>query len=326
MAAQLPRDLGDFIYLQQGVVTSAQLIQAGITKDMIKSKVRCGRWQRSYRGVYATFSGELGRPAALWAGVLSAGTGAMLSHRTAAELGRLSDSPSDLIHVTVPSGRRVTKMPGIVVHYSARVSQALHPALLPPQTRIEETILDLAGTAKTIDNAMAWVVAGLGRRLTTQARLRASMDERARLRWRRELGELLTEDAAGLHSILERRYHRDVERPHGLPAGSRQAHVRRDDRSEYRDRLYDAYLVAVELDGEVAHPSDARWKDIHRDNAAATDGIITLRYGWFDVTTRPCLVAAEVASVLSRRGFTGARPCSPNCPVADVVRRFRLPA
>jgi hypothetical protein len=298
MAAQLPRDLRDFIYLQQGVVTSGQLIAAGITKDMIKSKVRSGRWQRTYRGVYATFSGELGRPAALWAGVLSAGTGAMLSHRTAAEAGRLTDSRSGLIHITVPGSRRVTKMPGIVVHYSARVSQALHPALLPPQTRIEETILDLAGTASTIDNATAWVLAGFCRRLTTQARLNASMDRRARLRWRRELAELLTEDAAGLHSILERRYDRDVERPHGLPSGSRQAHAKRGDRSEYRDRLYDAYQVAIELDGELTHPDETRWKDIRRDNAAAADGIITLRYGWLDVTRMPCKIAAEVASVL----------------------------
>ena len=159
--------------------------------------------------------------------------------------------------------------------------------------------------------------------MTTQTRLRAAMDRRARLRWRRELAELLTEDAAGLHSILERRYDRDVERTHGLPAGSRQAHVRRDDRSEYRDRQYDAYRVAVELDGQLAHPDDTRWKDIRRDNAAAADGIITLRYGWVDVTCKPWVVAAEVALVLAGRGCTAARPCSANCPVANVVRQFR---
>lgn len=311
------------IYLQNGVVTSAQLLQARLTKDMINSKVKSGRWQRIHRGVYATFSGEPGRQAVLWAAQLSAGPGAMLSYRTAAELGRLTDSPSSLIHLTVPVERRVAKMTGVVVHYSARVSQALHPALLPPQTRIEETILDLASQAKTIDNAVAWLTAGLGRQLTTQSRLRAAMDQRTRLRWRRELAELLTEDAAGLHSILERRYDRDVERPHGLPAGSRQAHVRRDDRSEYRDRLYDAYGVAIELDGQLAHPGDTRWKDIRRDNAAAADGIITLRYGWLNVTSTPCTVAAEVALVLAGRGYTSARPCSANCPVASVAQQFR---
>ncbi len=39
MAAPLPRDLRDMIYLQHGVVTSAQLLQAKLTKDMINSKV-----------------------------------------------------------------------------------------------------------------------------------------------------------------------------------------------------------------------------------------------------------------------------------------------
>lgn len=87
--------------------------------------------------------------------------------------------------------------------------------------------------------------------------------------------------------------------------------------------LYEAYLTAVELDGELAHIGEARMRDNRRDNAAATDGILTLRYSWLDVTKSPCQVAAEVVRVLGRRGFAGARPCSPNCPVVD--RRFERP-
>jgi hypothetical protein len=37
---------------------------------------------------------------------------------------------------------------------------------------------------------------------------------------------LLSPDLAGLMSALERRYQRHVERPHGLPAGIRQARAR----------------------------------------------------------------------------------------------------
>ncbi len=279
-----------------------------------------------HRGVYATFSGEPGRSALLWAAVLSAGPGAMLSYRTAAELKRLVDSPSESIHVTVPGDRRVAKVPGIVVHYSARAGQALHPALLPPQTRIEETILDLMNAAASIDDALAWITAGLGRRLTTQAKLRAAVELRARLRWRSELAELLTDDSSGLNSILEVRYHRNVERPHGLPDTTRQAPTRIAGRRRYRDVLYKAYRTVIELDGRLAHPGDTRWRDIRRDNAAALDGITTLRYGWFDVTQTPCRVAAEIAMVLARRGFTGARPCSPLCLVAAVVEQWRPPA
>jgi very-short-patch-repair endonuclease len=71
----------------------------------------------------------------------------------------------------------------------------------------------------------------------------------------------------------------------------------------------------VELDGRAAHPGDTRWADIRRDNAAAADGIMTLRYGWLDVTQQPCLVAAQLARLLQQRGYTEARPCAPGCPV-----------
>jgi hypothetical protein len=314
----LPPDLEEVAALQRGVLTSAQLVGAGLSKNGLSSRVKLGTWQRLYRGVYATFSGEPSRTAALWAAVLWAGPGAMLSHRTAAEISGLSDKPSSLIHVTVPSDRRIAPVAGVAVHYSARAWHAVHPARLPPQTRIEETVLDLASAAGSVDDAIGWVTSALGRRLTTQARLLDAAQERAKVRWRPQLTELLSPDAAGIHSLLEYRYHHDVERPHGLPEGTRQAHSRRDGRSEYRDTLYKAYATAVELDGRLAHPAGERWTDIRRDNAAAGTGIVTLRFGWLDVTERPCQVAAEVIRALMARGFAGARPCSPGCPVGAV--------
>jgi Transcriptional regulator, AbiEi antitoxin len=315
---KLPPELCELAAHQCGILTTEQAVDAGLTRSAIAEHLRTGRWQRMHRGVYATFSGEPGRLAVLWAAVLSAGPGAMLSHQTAAELAGLTDKASDLVHVTVPTERRASKAPGLVIHYSARASESRHPARLPPQTRVEETILDLADAARTVDDACAWVFRGLQRRKTTQVNLARAVDRRARLRWRSELSELLTLDAAGLHSILERRYHKDVERPHGLPAGERQRRYRRGDHNEYRDVFYAAFLTAVELDGVLAHPGEARWRDIGRDNSAAADGIFTLRYGYLDLTGTPCQVAAQVATVLRRRGFAGGHPCSPNCPVAPA--------
>jgi hypothetical protein len=316
-------ELHELTERQCGVLAARQLTQAGVTKNAINAKVRAGRWRRMHRGVYATFSGEPPRLAQLWAAVLGAGPSAMLSHQTAAELARLTDKPSELVHVTVPITRRVEKSQGIVIHYSTRAREALHPARLPPQTRIEETVLDLASAAKTFDDACGWVTRSLQRGLTTQASLGHYLELRRKIRWRAELAELLTLDAAGLHSVLELRYRRDVERPHGLPKGTRQARFRRGDHNEYRDVLYEAYLTAVELDGELAHIGAAWRRDARRDNAAAADGIVTLRYVWFDVTMSPCEVAAEVARVLARRGFAGARPCSPSCPVGRNKRPQR---
>jgi hypothetical protein len=65
--------------------------------------------------------------AVLWAAVLRAGDGAMLSYQTAAELSGLIDQASSVIHVTVPRTRRVTKISGIAVHIAARAQQARHP-------------------------------------------------------------------------------------------------------------------------------------------------------------------------------------------------------
>jgi Transcriptional regulator, AbiEi antitoxin len=316
---RLPPQLCDVAERQAGVVTSRQAATTGLSRNAVRARVRAGRWQLLHRGVYATFSGEPSRLAVLWAAVLWAGPGAMLSHQTAAELAELTDRPGESVHVTIPAKRRVSSAPGVVIHVSARASAARHPARLPPQTRVEETVLDLADRAGTLDEAVGWVARALGRRLTTQERLRAALTQRARMRWRRELAQLLSPDLTGLMSVLERRYQRDVERRHGLPTGARQVRDCSGGRTEYRDVLYEKYATCVELDGRLAHPAEARWQDVRRDNALAADGGVTLRYGWLDVTGRPCGTAAEVDRVLRRRGFLGAQPCSPTCPVGRAT-------
>ena len=316
----LPADLRDLAEHQDGVLTANQLVAAGISREFVKSRLSQGRWQRLHRGVYATFSGQPGRTAVLWAAVLRAGPGAMLSHQTAAELWRLSGQ-SELVHVTVPASRRISAGPGIVVHHSSRAGEAVHPALEPPRTRVEETVLDLVSVASCVDDACGWLTRGLGGRLTTQDKLRLALEQRNRMKWRGAVADLLTADAAGLHSVLERRYHRDVERPHRLPEGTRQAKVSRSSRNEYLDVLYEAYATAVELDGNSSHDGKTRWRDIGRDNAAAADGIVTLRYGWMHVTHAPCRVAAQVVQVLVGHGYFGATACSPRCPVGRVNRR-----
>lgn len=304
-------------------MTRRQAAAAGLSRDVVASHVRYGRWRRLHPGVFATFSGGPGRLAVLWAAVLSAGPGAMLSYQTAAELAGLLTRPAGLVHVTIPASRRVAARPGVVIHISARAAEAQHPVRLPPQTRVEETILDLAGAAQAIDDACAWITGGLGSRLTTSDKLRHALELRLRVRWRAEITELLTADAAGFHSILEWRYQRDVEKPHALPAAQRQVRFRSGDHNEYRDALYGVYRTAVELDGDATHTPITRWQDVRRDNAAAAEGIVTLRYGWLDVSQRPCQVAAEVARVLASRGFTGAHPCSAACPVGETTGRRR---
>jgi very-short-patch-repair endonuclease len=323
MTTELSAELRELAAAQGGVLTRGQALSGGLTPTILRFRLERGRWQRLETGVYAVFSGPPGRQTVLWGAVLRSGAGAVLSYQTAAELAGLTDRPSSLIHLTVPGDRYVERIPGIAIHRSSRVSQAVHPVLTPPRTRLEETVVDLAGSAATLDDACGWITRALGRRLTTQAQLQEAMALRARLRWRRQLTQALTAEWGGVHSSLEYRYLRDVERPHLLPRGVRQARAQQGHGAIYRDVLYDQCALAVELDGRVAHPGDQRWPDIQRDNAAAADGILTLRYGWFDVTERPCEVAAQVAQALRLRGYTLAQGCSPACPTAAVNRISR---
>jgi len=165
-----------------------------------------------------------------------------------------------------------------------------------------------------------WVTRAIARELTDEKKLRAAVEKRERLRWRSDLHEVLEAAVTGDHSVLEFRYHRDVERAHGLPAPDRQVpFIARDGRRGRRDRVYSEYGVVVELDGRLAHPEENTWKDKARDNAVIAAGRRPLRYGWTAVTQRACVTAAEVIEALRGNGWTGQpRPCSPGCPVQPV--------
>jgi Transcriptional regulator, AbiEi antitoxin len=320
MDRELPSALGNLARHQSGVVSRSQALRAGLSSDMIRFRVGSGRWQQIHRGIYATFNGVPGRGARLWAAVLSAGTGAMLSHETAGELHRLVDKPPDLIYVTVPRERRIIAAEGVSIYRSARALEAVQGHSYPPRTKIEETVLDLTQTAATFDDVCGWVTRAFARDLTDEIRLRAAMGMRPKLRWRADLHELITAAADGDHSVLEYRYDRDVERAHGLPEAKRQVpFMGPGGRRGRRDRVYENYGVVVELDGRLAHPDDSAWKDRARDNAAAADGKQTLRYGWEQVRRKPCETAAEVATVLRLHGWPGRpRACSPGCRAPRV--------
>jgi very-short-patch-repair endonuclease len=304
--------------IQYGVLSAAQAQQAGMSVAAVRSCLRTGSWQVIHRGVYATFTGKLPREAILWAAVLRAGPGALLSHYTAAELEGLTDTPARAVHVTIPDSRRIAPIRGVVLHLGTRGLMAAHPTALPPRTKIEETVLDLAQIALSAEDGCAWVARSLGRALTTQGRLMDALNQRPRVHFRAEIVEILWPEYAGIHSALEYRYVKWVEIPHNLPRGTHQASAVSAGRRVRRDVLYDGYSLIVELDGRAAHPGDTRWKDIRRDNAALADGLMTLRFGWDDLRFRPCEVADLVSRALHRSGPVAARPCSPICPVMTV--------
>jgi len=309
--------------IQSGVISRQQATNAGLSPSAIDNKLRYGKWQRLQRGVYAAFTGNVDRQAQLWGVALRAGPRGALSYRTAAELYELVPvaGRGGLIHVTVPIGCRTGLITGAAVHYTRSIETVRHPALLPPRTRVEETVLDLTKVSASFDEAFDWLCKAVGRRLTTPNLLESALRNRPRARWRADLEVALSDVADGARSPLERRYFTAVERPHGLPKPRRQAKIIVGRRSRYLDNFYEEAQLAVELDGIAFHPPEQRWADSHRDNDHAGWGIVTLRYSWADIVNRPCEVAAQVGELLRRRGTpVGLRQCGAECKARLLAR------
>ncbi len=298
------------------MVSRAQALAGGLSPTQIAHRVRTRRWQRLHPGVYATFSGAVGRHARTWAALLHAGTGSVLSHQSAAFEQGLCDVEPAAIHVTVEASHRVSARPGIVLHRSRRLRQARHPARSLPQTRVEDTVLDLVDVSRGVDEVVGWLTRASQRRLTTPRLLREAARSRSRLRHRALVTEVLAEVAAGVASPLERRYAQDVERRHGLPRGRRGGTELVGGRRRYRDVEYADFRTNVELEGLAYHPDDEAARDDIRDNELVLRGRAVLRYGWGPVVGTPCVTAAEVGAVLRRRGWRGRPvPCGDRCAV-----------
>ena len=321
MAEPQPITWPELLDFQSRVVTRSQALGHGLTRSAVSRRSRSGTWQRLHRGTYAAFSGVPPREARLWAAVLRAGPGAVLSHETAAEVHGLVDKPSSKIHITVPANRKPAewgRISGVVIHRSRNVlSQRLPPWQLP-RTPVAETVLDLVNASKTFDDAYSWLSRATGRQLTTVGMIRDAVAARKRMRWRRWLVDALDDIAEGAMFPLERRYVRDVERAHGLPSARRQARRELASGVRYLDNFYDQYKLCVELDGRSSHPPEQKWQDADRDNDNVFyDDVETVRFGIRDVTVHRCYQAARLAAVLMRRGWDGVglRPCGADCRV-----------
>jgi predicted transcriptional regulator of viral defense system len=200
MPPETPPACRRLIKRQHGVITRRQALATGLPASTVETWVQHGRWSRLDRGIYATGRGPLSREALLWAALLRAGSGAVLSHETAAELGGLISEPAPAIHVTVPAHRNPARdgaMTGIAVHRSAHGGRSVSRGPGPPRTGIDDTVIDLTQKSATASEAFTWLSRAVSRQLTTVRRLRRAAATRTRLRWRAEIGRALTALADG---------------------------------------------------------------------------------------------------------------------------------
>lgn len=304
---------------QDWACTTAQALSAGFSRDAIARQLRSGRWQRLHHGVYALHPSRIGLPTRMWGAHLALGEGSVIAGRAAGHAwGLLSGDwePGSPIEAFIPSGLRLRAC-GVVTRRVPYPEGWAHPARTPPILTVEHTVIDLVRTAASDAEAAELVLRACRTRLTIPSRITAAMSTRVRVRRRDLLRDVCADVARGATSTLERRYHSDVGRRHGLPRPITQERARTwSGGTVYRDLRYDPFDVIVELDGRVGHEEESDvFRDQFRDNAATLTGAATLRYGWLAVVGEPCTVALQVGILLRGRGWLGSvRSCGAACP------------
>lgn len=281
---------------QHGVVTRAQLLEAGLSDDVIDHRIRTRRLTRIHRGVYLV--GVVAPPFAReLAACLACGPAAALSHESAARLwGIRPGGPARVLEVTIPRGYR--RRPGLVVHRVATLGSDQVTRLRGvPVTTPARTLYDLAGRlrGRAVERAVAEAVA---RRLTTVAELLATGERHA---GRRGAGRLAAVLGAGegapprTRSEAEERFlslvHRGGVRP---PVVNR-----RIGRFEV-DFYWPSERLAVEVDGLAFHVSPRAFeRDRLRDAELAARGVRVMRVTWRQITEEPQAVVKRLERALA---------------------------
>jgi very-short-patch-repair endonuclease len=282
---------------QHGVVAQSQLVALGLTPQAIYRRRQRGSLIALYRGVYAVGHVALTARSRELAAVFACGSGAMLSHRSAAALWGLRRTSSARIEVTAPRGRKPRD--GVVVHRSRALEEedlALVEAV--PTTSVARTLVDLADVLRPSSLEKA----------VNESELLGLFDLRAveraleRVSFRRGRGRLAgvlqtyRSEPHFTRSAGERRLLR-VCREHGLPCPEANVWV-----AGHEIDLYwpDARLV-VEFDGRAVHGTTRAFHDDRRrDRALAARGIQVTRVTERDLDDEPAL-AGELRQIRARR-------------------------
>lgn len=308
------RRLDSLIRRQDGVVARRQALDCGVDVAYIRRRLR-REWVTVHPGVYVTHTGPLTWLQRAWAAVLDAAP-AVLSHQSAVQA--VLHNGSGPIHISVDRRRRVTRRPGVVVHYRSDLDDVALYNSHPPRMRLEDAVVELAAGAEDTKSAVAYFADAVQARITTADRLLDALNARLRVRHSEFLRRVLADVRDGACSALEHRYLVAVERAHGLPTGARQKESA-SGRRGLRDVVYEDWGVIVELDGRLFHDNATSYdRDLERDlDAAAAEDLRTVRAGYGQVFDRSCSTAAKITVILQRLGWPDEpRTCdSPDCSI-----------
>jgi len=271
---------------QHGVVTVGQLHGAGLSKGAIEVRVRAGRLHRVHHGVYAVGHPLLSREGRFLAAVLSAGVGAVLSHRSAAELWGLLADHGGLPDVLSPL--KLDPRRGLRLHWTRslpaddRTRQRGVPVTSPART-----LVDL-GSTPIGDRALRRAIReALVQRLVSADCVRAELARARGRRGRARVAAILDASDGGTRSELEDRTI-ELFRACGFQVPHCNARVDTA-RGVYEvDFLFADRRLVVEADGARFHDNVlSRRRDADRQAALEAAGYRVVRLTWDQVTREP---------------------------------------
>ncbi|HEX6455723.1 MAG TPA: type IV toxin-antitoxin system AbiEi family antitoxin domain-containing protein [Solirubrobacterales bacterium] len=149
-------EIARFAGKQLGIVTTKQLLAAGLSSAAISKRVRSGKLYRIHQGVYSVGHDGLSEQGRWMAAVLACGPGTLLSHGSAAvhwELLRPLDGPID---VTVPTQNGRKSRRGVRIHRCQSLDQSPFPTRgaekrLPPLRTVRGGI-PVTTVARTLED------------------------------------------------------------------------------------------------------------------------------------------------------------------------------
>lgn len=279
-----------------GVVARRQLLEAGFTRQELRSRLRRGDLLREHPGVYRVGHRAPSPEATYLAAVLAAGDGAALTGPPASYLwGLIKPPPPSPVVITITERR----IEGVRTVRSRRIDPVDVTILNAiPVTTVPRTLVELAAEFSIGALARACHEAGV-RYGTTPGAVEAVLERRPASRGARKLRQIMAGEVHVTLSTLEARFLnllRTEKLP--LPVTNRAAGGRR------VDCRWPDHRLTVELDSYQFHNTRHSWEqDRRREREARARGDDFRRYTYGDVLEHPTRMLAELHTF-----FTARRP------------------
>ncbi|HEV7496018.1 DUF559 domain-containing protein [Baekduia sp.] len=302
MARQLDHDrlMSAIAARRHGVLARAVLLDAGIGAGTIDDRLRQRRLVRLHRGVYGLGHAQLTDAGWQLAAVDAYGSGAVLSHLTAAGLWDILDGSLFPVHVSVAKRSGNATRARTKLHRLTRLDAdevTVRDAI--PVTTVSRTILDLAASVR--GRRLEQVVRRASRlRLFDLREQQILLDRHPHRPGTPELGRLLTSlqgrGTDDLRSRMEIAFAQLCD-DYGLPRPVANGIVL----GERVDFHWPGTTLVVETDGFEFHAMPTTFaNDRRRDQKLTLAGYTVIRLTWDQVTADARATAATVSALLKQ--------------------------